>query len=503
VQDETYTVHAGDVLAVGAAAGLLANDSDLDGDALQVLNFTPPSNGTMNLLTDGSFTYTPDAGFVGSEVLTYTVSDGITTRTGTVTIVVENEAPAVQDETYTVHAGNVLTVGAAAGLLANDSDLDGDALQVLNFTPPSNGTMNLLTDGSFTYTPDAGFVGSEVLTYTVSDGTETRTGQVTIVVENEAPTVNDESYSVQAGNVLTVDAAAGLLANDSDLDGDALLVLNFTPPSNGIMNLLTDGSFTYTPDAGFVGSEVLTYTVSDGTVTSTGEVTINVTPTVEPTIIRIGDATGIASPVNPHVWAPFWTDAAVDITHKAAYTNAAESWTPVLLTASGSAVLSGGDLNGGDLGVSGRALATSTVAQEISGAEALRFDLESPAARATVDLTRLFVGDDGNASGFVEAGRLQALDNSGNVVAEIGFVADRSDGTKTVTLSHAAGFSSLVVTAGAYDGSDFVFGAYAEGDGSFGAAPYNDGSWHGSDFLVDSVEFELVPLIGVVPDAGG
>jgi len=103
----------------------------------------------------------------------------------------------------------------------------------------------------------------------------------------------------------------------------------------------------------------------------------------------------------------------------------------------------------------------------------------------------------------VEAGRLQALDNSGNVVAEIGFVADRSDGTKTVTLSHAAGFSSLVVTAGAYDGSDFVFGAYAEGDGSFGAAPYNDGSWHGSDFLVDSVEFELVPLIGVVPDAGG
>src|SRR5690606_24863025 len=100
-----------------------------------------------------SFTYTPDAGFVGSEVLTYTVSDGITTRTGTVTLVVENEAPVVQDETYTVHAGDVLVVSAAAGLLANDSDLDGDALLVLNYTPPANGVMNLLTDGSFTYTP--------------------------------------------------------------------------------------------------------------------------------------------------------------------------------------------------------------------------------------------------------------------------------------------------------------------------------------------------------------
>ncbi|MCP5224097.1 MAG: cadherin-like domain-containing protein [Thauera sp.] len=121
VQDETYTVHAGDVLVVSAAAGLLANDSDADGDALLVLNYTPPANGVMNLLTDGSFTYTPDAGFVGSEVLTYTVSDGTDTRTGTVTLVVENEAPTVQDETYTVHAGDVLVVSAAAGLLANDS----------------------------------------------------------------------------------------------------------------------------------------------------------------------------------------------------------------------------------------------------------------------------------------------------------------------------------------------------------------------------------------------
>ncbi len=430
VADRVMVMYQGNQMEIGESAEVFSNPQD-------------PYTMASNLLTDGSFTYTPDAGFVGSEVLTYTVSDGITTRTGTVTIVVENEAPAVQDETYTVHAGDVLAVGAAAGLLANDSDLDGDALQVVNFTPPSNGTMNLLTDGSFTYTPDAGFVGSEVLTYTVSDGITTRTGTVTIVVENEAPVVQDETYTVHTGNVLTVGAAAGLLANDSDLDGDALQVLNFTPPSNGTMNLLTDGSFTYTPDAGFVGSEVLTYTVSDGPITSTGEVTINVTPTVEPTIIRIGDATGIASPVNPHVWAPFWTDAAVDITHKAAYTNAAESWTPVLLTASGSAVLSGGDLNGGDLGVSGRALATSTVAQEISGAEALRFDLESPAARATVDLTRLFVGDDGNASGFVEAGRLQALDNSGNVVAEIGFVADRSDGTKDRDLVPRGGIQFL------------------------------------------------------------
>ncbi|HRM67977.1 MAG TPA: PKD domain-containing protein, partial [Thauera phenylacetica] len=224
VQDETYTVHAGDVLAVNAAAGLLANDSDADGDPLQVLNFTPPANGVMNLFTDGSFTYTPDAAFVGSEVLTYTVSDGTDTRTGTVTIVVENEAPVVQDETYTVHAGDVLTVSAAAGLLANDTDADGDVLRVLNIEAPANGSLNALTDGSFTYTPNAAFVGTEVLTYTVSDGITTRTGTVTIEVENEAPVVQDETYSVNAGETLAVNAAAGLLANDTDADGDVLRV---------------------------------------------------------------------------------------------------------------------------------------------------------------------------------------------------------------------------------------------------------------------------------------
>ncbi len=47
-----------------------------------MLSFEAPANGSLNLVTDGSFTYTPDAGFVGTEVLTYTVSDGITTRTG-------------------------------------------------------------------------------------------------------------------------------------------------------------------------------------------------------------------------------------------------------------------------------------------------------------------------------------------------------------------------------------------------------------------------------------
>jgi uncharacterized lipoprotein NlpE involved in copper resistance len=276
--DESYAVQTGQVLTI-TAPGVLDGDTDADGDALSVLSVDLTGlAGTLGSFADGGFIFTPTAGFVGTTSFTYTVSDGLGgSDTATVTIDVTataNTPPQVQDETYTVHAGDVLAVNAAAGLLANDTDADGDTLRVMNFEAPANGSLTVVTDGSFTYTPNAGFVGSEVLTYTVSDGITTRTGELTIVVENEAPVVNDETYSVHAGEVLAVGAAAGLLANDTDADGDTLRVMNFEAPANGSLTVVTDGSFTYTPNAGFVGTEVLSYTVSDGITTRTGELTI-------------------------------------------------------------------------------------------------------------------------------------------------------------------------------------------------------------------------------------
>jgi hypothetical protein len=97
-----------------------------------------------------------------------------------------NQAPVATDDSYTIQDGDVLTVAAGSGLLANDTDADGDPLQVQSITAPSDGTLNIATDGSFTYTPDAGFVGQEVLTYTITDGAETTTADVNIDVMKEA-----------------------------------------------------------------------------------------------------------------------------------------------------------------------------------------------------------------------------------------------------------------------------------------------------------------------------
>lgn len=122
----------------------------------------------------------------------------------------------------------------------------------------------------------------------------------------------------------------------------------------------------------------------------------------------------------------------------------------------------------------------------------MRFQLAEEASSATVDLTRFYLQDDGLA--FAEAGRLQAFDESGNLVGERTFTADRTSGNQQVTLNVAQGFHSLVVTAGVYNGATFVAGGYATPTGAFGSAPLNsNGTLHGSDFMIDTVEFELLP----------
>ena len=217
----------GETLTIAAAAGLLANDSDGDGDALSVLSFSAAANGTLNVVTDGSFTYAPNPGFTGTETITYTISDGTTTSSGTVTIEVQNAAPAAVDDSYTVHAGETLTIAAAAGLLANDSDGDGDALSVLSFSAAANRYVECGHRRQLHPTlQNPGFTGTETITYTISDGT-TSSGTLTIEVQNAAPAAVDDSYTVHGRDPDDRHRGAGLLANDSDGDGDALSVLSF------------------------------------------------------------------------------------------------------------------------------------------------------------------------------------------------------------------------------------------------------------------------------------
>ena len=273
-------------------------------------------------------------------------------------------------------------------------------------------------------------------------------------------------------------------------DGDALVVSGVdTTGLAGSLSWNPDGSLLFTPTAGFAGSTGFSYQVADGNGgLDTGHVRIEVLP--ETTTTPIGNAPVRESGLGGQ-WTAAWTHTGITTLHQHDATNAAEAWTPVAYHAISTSQLAGGDMYGGDLGVSGQSVATSSVRQEIDGSEALRFELATEATGVTVNLSRFFINDDGSL--FAESGRLRLLDDSGAVVAETTFQASNAAGTQAVSLGWQDGFSAVELSAGAWDGTDFVFGAY---DGGAPIATDAAGKPHGSDFLVDWVEFDF-PVVGV------
>ena len=299
--DDSYATTE-DTPLTEAAPGVVVNDSDADSTfAISTYDTTSNNGGTVNLNGDGSFTYTPAADFNGTDTFTYQICDPDNLcAVGTVTITVGsvNDAPVAVDDAYTTDEDTVLTP-TAPGVLGNDTDADGDNLTVATvngsgvdvgqtITLLSGALLTVNADGSFSYDPNGQFEYlksgesvAESFTYTASDGTVSSniaTVTITITGVNDAPVAVDDAYSTDEDTPLSV-AAAGVLANDSDVEGDPLAAVLVSGPANGTLTLNTEGSFTYTPNANFNGTDSFTYTASDGQATSnTATVTITVNP---------------------------------------------------------------------------------------------------------------------------------------------------------------------------------------------------------------------------------
>jgi VCBS repeat-containing protein len=278
VNDE-YSVNEDEALTV-AGPGLLENDTDIDSTNLTVALVQGPQYGTVTLNADGSFVYTPNADFFGVDGFSYTTSDGsLTSDVATVTINVApvNDPPVANNDEYTTAEDTPLSIDAP-GVLGNDVDPDGEAsLTVTIVSQPQNGTVTLGADGQFVYTPNADYNGLDGFSYTVSDGTETSdvaTVTINVTPVNDAPVGVEDSYSVDEDGVLA--PTEGVLANDTDVDSTGLTATLGTGPTNGTLTLNADGTFQYTPNANFNGTDTFTYTVSDGELTSS-ETTVTIT----------------------------------------------------------------------------------------------------------------------------------------------------------------------------------------------------------------------------------
>lgn len=208
--------------------------------------------------------------------------------TFTVAPVPVNHAPVAVDDRFAVVSGGTVAV-QPPGVLANDTDADGDPLTAVLASPPTHGALTLNPAGSLTYVPNAGFIGTDAFTYRANDGKAmSNLAAVTITVAgpppNRAPVAVDQTYTVETGRELMV-AQPSLLIGASDPDGDPLSVVLplVTQPAHGQAGVSVPASnpaLSYSSSGGFVGTDTFTYQVRDdhGNLSNIATVTITVTP---------------------------------------------------------------------------------------------------------------------------------------------------------------------------------------------------------------------------------
>jgi uncharacterized repeat protein (TIGR01451 family) len=163
-----------------ATIDVLGNDADatsrLDEGALVIA--TPPASGIAEVLTAGFVRYTPAPDFNGTDTFTYTVADeeGLVSNEALVTVTVRpvNDPPVAADDTYEIPESGTLTVTASDGVLANDTDVDGDPLTaVLRTVDDAALTLDLAPSGAFTATVPDDYDDVATFTYRARDADTT------------------------------------------------------------------------------------------------------------------------------------------------------------------------------------------------------------------------------------------------------------------------------------------------------------------------------------------
>ncbi|MCP4106828.1 MAG: tandem-95 repeat protein [Desulfobacteraceae bacterium] len=230
---DTYSTDEDTPLTV-SASGVLTNDADTESDPLSASKLSDPLHGLLILNSDGSFTYTPEADWNGTDSFTYKAGDGSTdsgAATATVTVSAVNDAPAAGSDKYTTDEDTALTV-EAPGILANDTDTEGASLTVSEFTEPSNGSLELNSDGSFTYTPKPDWNGTDTFTYKAGDGSadsETASAEITVTAVDDPPYAAKLMPDINA-QMNSDDMTAYLtgIFSDTDSDDSAIAVSVFS-----------------------------------------------------------------------------------------------------------------------------------------------------------------------------------------------------------------------------------------------------------------------------------
>jgi gliding motility-associated-like protein len=261
--DDSYNTNQNTTLN---GVSLTNNDDNTDGPSLTIstIAVSGPSNGNLTINIDGTFIYTPNNGFFGSDQFEYLVCDGAIPNlcdTALVIITVNqvNQLPNINNEILTTN----LNTAVNGNILANDSDPDGTlGVTTVPLINPLNGSFLTDTSGNFTYTPNIGFIGNDTIVVLVCDNNNSCENDTIFisVVNNNAPIVSNESFTTNEDNSV----AGNILSNDSDIDGTiTATIIPIFNAASGIFNIALNGDFTYLPNLNFNGIDTVVIAVCD------------------------------------------------------------------------------------------------------------------------------------------------------------------------------------------------------------------------------------------------
>lgn len=260
---------------------LLANDSDVDSDGFRVIEATvPTAQGALVDNGDGTVDFTPASDFIGDATISYTIADteGLEASAAhTVTVNPVDVAPVANPDTAETPEDTAITID----VLDNDTDPQDDALTITEASvSEEQGTVEIV-ENQLLFTPAAEFNGPSTISYLVADP-DGNSAEGTVAVEvtpvNDGPVAADDTATTPQETPVTVN----LLENDSDIDGDTLVVTTATvPAAQGALLNNGDGTVVFTPAEAFTGPATISYSVSDGNGgEASAEHVIDVTPVV-------------------------------------------------------------------------------------------------------------------------------------------------------------------------------------------------------------------------------
>ena len=272
------------------------------GESSQKVSFEIVSNSNPALFVsgpavaaDGTLTFESATNAFGTVTIQVRLSDNGGTVFGgvdasdvqsfTITIDPVNDAPIAVDDQFQVNEDTAFPI-IPAMLLVNDDDVERDSLVPTNLTQPAHGSLSLNADGSYLYTPNQDFFGTDSFTYTASDGLAESiptTVMITVLPVNDRPTAIDDWSDVTSSRPVRIP----VLNNDVDADNEVTRLVSYSRPQKG--RLTRDGNaLSYLPVAGAVGTDFFSYMIADQKgATNTATVHLNLVDTTPPRVVAV------------------------------------------------------------------------------------------------------------------------------------------------------------------------------------------------------------------------